>query len=88
MLKPLHLKEIITTTRDIHVALQDIYDWEHQRMSSSGQEYIEKIWRTYLPKLEKNINGLVEALDVEYRERKHKALKQLPKTAFPAHDAR
>jgi hypothetical protein len=57
-------------------------------MSSSGQEYIEKIWRTYLPKLEKNINGLVEALDVEYRERKDKALKQLPKTAFPSHDAR
>tara|TARA_R100001143_G_scaffold63187_1_gene68868 strand:- start:1922 stop:2185 length:264 start_codon:yes stop_codon:yes gene_type:complete len=82
MLKPLELKEIITTTKDMHVALQDIYDWEHQRMSSSGQEYIEKIWKVQLPKLEKNIQELVESLDNNYRERKKKALKMLPTPIF------
>ena len=65
MLNPLHLKEIITTTRDMHGTLKGIYDWEHQRMSSSGKEEIEKVWRVQLPNLEKNINGLVETLDEE-----------------------
>jgi len=88
MLNPLHLKEIITTTRDMHGTLKGIYDWEHQRMSSSGKEEIEKVWRVQLPNLEKNINGLVETLDEEYRQRKDKALKQLPKTPFPSHDGR
>ena len=88
MLKSLHLKEIITTTKDMHDTLEGIYDWEHQRMSHSGQEEIEKIWKVQLPNLEKNINGLVEELNEDYRERKHKALKDLPKTAFPSHDGR
>ena len=67
MLKPLELKEIITTTKDMRDALEGIYDWEHQRMSSSGQEEIEKIWKIQLPNLEKNIQGLVESLDEDYR---------------------
>jgi len=82
MLKPLELKEIITTTKDMRDALEGIYDWEHQRMSSSGKEEIEKIWKTQLPNLEKNIQGLVECLDEDYRERKEKALKTLPTPYF------
>ena len=56
--------------------------WEHQRMSSSGQEEIEKVWKIQLPNLEKNIQGLVESLDEDYRERKQKALKTLPTPYF------
>ena len=82
MLKPLELKEIITTTKDMRDALEGIYDWEHQRMSSSGQEEIEKVWKIQLPNLEKNIQGLVESLDNDYRERKKKALKMLPTPIF------
>ena len=82
MLKPLELKEIITTTKDMRDALEGIYDWEHQRMSSSGQEEIEKVWKIQLPNLEKNIQGLVESLDNDYRERKEKALKMLPTPIF------
>jgi|TARA_R110001592_G_C13087048_1_gene743127 hypothetical protein len=82
MLKPLELKEIITTTKDMRDALEGIYDWEHQRMSSSGQEEIEKVWKIQLPNLEKNIQGLVESLDEDYRERKEKALKTLPTPVF------
>ena len=82
MLKPLELKEIITTTKDMRDALEGIYDWEHQRMSSSGQEEIEKVWKIQLPNLEKNIQGLVESLDEDYRERKEKALKALPTPVF------
>tara|TARA_R110002126_G_C10178223_1_gene474657 strand:- start:104 stop:367 length:264 start_codon:yes stop_codon:yes gene_type:complete len=82
MLKPLELKEIITTTKDMRDALEGIYDWEHQRMSSSGQEEIEKVWKIQLPNLEKNIQGLVESLDNDYRERKKKALEMLPTPIF------
>ena len=82
MLKLLELKEIITTTKDMRDALEGIYDWEHQRMSSSGQEEIEKVWKIQLPNLEKNIQGLVESLDNDYRERKEKALKMLPTPIF------
>ena len=57
-------------------------------MSSSGKEEIEKVWRVQLPNLEKNINALVETLDEDYRERKDKALKQLPKTPFIPNDGR
>ena len=82
MLKPLELKEIITTTKDMRDALEGIYDWEHQRMSSSGQEEIEKVWKIQLPNLEKNIQGLVESLDNDYKERKKKALEMLPTPIF------
>ena len=51
-------------------------------MSSSGQEEIEKVWKIQLPNLEKNIQGLVESLDEDYRERKQKALKTLPTPVF------
>jgi|TARA_B110000263_G_C15194778_1_gene457791 hypothetical protein len=88
MLKPLYLKEIITTTKNMHDTLEGIYDWEHQRMSSSGKEEIEKVWKEQLPNLEQNINGLVEELDEDYRQRKHKALRELPKTAFPGKKGR
>ena len=82
MLKPLELKEIITTTKDMHDTLEGIYLWEHQRMSSSGKEEIEKVWNKQLPNLEKNIQGLVETLDDDYRERKERALKTLPTPIF------
>tara|TARA_R100000781_G_C4028482_1_gene109755 strand:+ start:348 stop:614 length:267 start_codon:yes stop_codon:yes gene_type:complete len=88
MLKSLHLKEIITTTKDMHDTLEGIFDWEHQRMSSSGKDEIEKVWREQLPKLEKNINGLVEELDEDYRKRKNRVLKELPITAFPSKNER
>ena len=74
------LKEWASLVSNMNVLVRkinDLYDWEHQRMSHSGQEYIEDIHNDIIPQMGKDMKTLYFRFDMDYAKRKKEFLHEI-----------